>query len=591
MSKAGFRRIAAWGSRWIACWLWFSFWLCLPAGAAEPAREAEHPRLYFTQRDLPALRADRTHGWRGLIGSNLLQSANWCLTRTPRSGWIPPVTPDPAYENLYDRFYAIMGDLAITEHLAFAYAITGESRYGDAARSWVMASCRAWAPEADGQPDSGKAYAVSRLLKGLAVGYDIAFDRFSEGERQEVRSTIRGICARYFTHFFDTPTIRGASYHTHHAVVEWASFGVAALALQGEVPASQDWLQATIQKFKEHLLPKGLAPDGAQVEGATFWASTLQYRLFFLDALRRVTGEDLFREFQPQMRADLALASIAQPKRSTRLDEHHENVILEPAYGQLDYYAPVLLALAREYRQPLHQYLARWDHSLGSLQRTRYITPHGEELLFELGGYAYLWCDASVPARPDPTLPLSWEFPSVGEAYARVSWKPGDLLVGVRQGELVVHAGGETILIEPGTTPQAPPRAGVVELSDTGRHVSLRCPLDTNAAAVLTVRLDRRRRVLSIERSSPDPWSFWSQGEPRREGERFHWKGGARMELEQGQRVEWQPTGFSSRLTVGNGKLVLRDPGDRRYPLTVLHPDGNDLIRVRISLPGGPRTR
>ena len=84
------------------------------------------------------------------IWKNIEQSAQWCLTQTPRREWIAPVEPDPIYENLYDRFYAIMADLAISEHLAFAYALSGEARYGNAARDWVLASCRAWKHEGDG---------------------------------------------------------------------------------------------------------------------------------------------------------------------------------------------------------------------------------------------------------------------------------------------------------------------------------------------------------------------------------------------------------------------------------------------------------
>src|SRR6185295_693289 len=141
---------------------------------------------------------------------------------------------------------------------------------------------------------------------------------------------------------------------------------------------ARKWLEATTRKFEEHVLPNALAPDGAQTEGATFWASTMHYRLFFMDPLRRVTGNDLFKGFSKQMNADLALASIACRKRPG-LDEHQANVVLEPSYGQLDYYAPILLALAREYRRPLYQQLAYWDQSLGSIQHTRYVTPHGEE--------------------------------------------------------------------------------------------------------------------------------------------------------------------------------------------------------------------
>ena len=205
---------------------WFAA-LLLPQ-QVHAATNLGHPRLYFTTNDFPALRAGRFSGTRAMIWKNLAQSADWCLIRTPRAKWIAPISPDLRYENLYDRFYAIMGDLAITEHLAFAYAFSGDARYGEAARQWTLASCRAWQREADDRPDSGKAYAVSRLLKGVAVGYDAAFDRFTEAERIEVREILAHVGRKYFAEWFNTPTISGPGYHTHHAIVEWGSFGVVA---------------------------------------------------------------------------------------------------------------------------------------------------------------------------------------------------------------------------------------------------------------------------------------------------------------------------------------------------------------------------
>ena len=147
--------------------------------------------VYFSTNDLASLRANRFQGTRKLIWGNLAQSADWCLTRDVRQNWIAPVSPDPRYENLYDRFYAIMADLAITEHLSFAYAFSGDARYGEAARQWVLASCRTWQHEADAHPDSGKAYAVSRLLKGVAVGYDAVFDYLTANVRDGI-ATISG---------------------------------------------------------------------------------------------------------------------------------------------------------------------------------------------------------------------------------------------------------------------------------------------------------------------------------------------------------------------------------------------------------------
>ena len=547
--------------------------------AADSITNLAHPRLYFTTNGLPSLRAGRFHGERKKIWKNLEQSADWCLTREPRQAWIAPVSPDPRYENLYDRFYAIMADLAITEHLAFAYAFSGEARYGEAARHWVLASCRAWQHEAEDRPDSGKAYAVSRLLKGVAVGYDTAFDRFTEDEQTEIRDTLARIGRKYFAEWFSTPAIAGAGYHTHHAIVEWGSFGVVALALLGEEPQARQWLDATMRKFENHLVPDGLAPDGAQTEGATFWASTMHYRLFFMDALRRVTGKDLFQPFAKQMGAELALAGVAC-RKEPGLDEHNANVVLEPSYGQLDYYAPILLALAREYRRPIYRRLARWDESLGSLQHTRYVTPHGEELLFELGGYAYLWCDDSVPDKVNEQK-LSWHFPSVDEAYARASWKPGDLLIGVRHSEIVVHAGGHAVLVDLGVTSNSPVGDKVLNVADDGRRAVIRC--GPTSIPSVELELDRRKAKLLLRRSASADWRFWCQGEPKRSGNQLRWKNGTTLVVREGQVSQWSPQGHTTALSVGNGLLPLKDPATRSYPLATISPDiaGNILIEVQ----------
>ena len=54
-----------------------------------------------------------------------------------------------------------------------------------------------------------------------------------------------------------------------------------------ETAGGPPWLDAAIEKFQRDLLPHGLADDGAQAEGASFWASTMFARFLFLDPLRR----------------------------------------------------------------------------------------------------------------------------------------------------------------------------------------------------------------------------------------------------------------------------------------------------------------
>jgi hypothetical protein len=556
-----------------------------PCGAALRAAEPKlgHPRLYFTANDLPRLRAQRGSGQYQKMWKNIQESADWCLTLTPRKQWIAPVSPDPIYENLYDRFYAIMGDLAVAEHLAFAYALSGDERYGEGARQWVLASCRAWRHEADGPVDGSKAYAVCRFLKGVAVGYDVAYDCFSETEREEIRETLGRITRMYYTDYFATPAKAGPGFHTHHAIVEWASFGVAALALLGETPDAKTWLEDTVTKFEKHLLPSGLAADGSQTEGATFWASTMQYRLFFMDALRRVTGKDLFGPYEEYMNADLALASVAAEKHPG-YNRYHQTVVHEPSYGQLDYYSPVLVKLAREYRRPIFQHLALWDNTLGSIQKTRYATPTKKiTLLFEFGGYAYIWYDPTVPAAAGEKR-LSYHFPSVREAYARASWRADDLLVGVstRNGA-VIHAGGHPVLIEQANDRRELP---VKSVEDDGSLALIRC--EGEKGQTLKIELDRPRRRIVIRRQVDGGWNWWCQGNPTRKGNLVTWDDRVRLSVTTGKITAWEPNGYSPKLFTGMGKLPMADPAPDEFPLATIRSaeDGQIVVEVRMTHKG-----
>jgi hypothetical protein len=550
------------------------------SGAGDGTYVTGHPRLFFTPDELTQLRELRDDGLHAQIWANLADSAEWCLERPLRTEWIAPVTPDPIYENLYDRFYAMMHDMSVMEHLAFAYAYSGDERYGAGARDWTLACCRVWRREAEGEPDGGKAYAVSRLLKGLAVAYDCIHPLLEEAERAEIRDTIADIGQAYHDGYFTTPSIAGPGFHTHHAIVEWASFGLAALAILGEYEGAEDWLDVTVTKLEEHLLPMGLAADGAQVEGATFWASTMQYRLFFMDAVRRVAGHDMYEQFAGSMNADLALAAIAAQKTAVH-DENDQTVILSPSYGQVNYYAPVLLALAREYRRPVYQRLALWDGTLGSIQRTRYVTSNGEQLLFELGGYAYAWYDPAAPAEPIEA-PLSFMFKSVNEAYIRDSYEPGGIVAGVRKGRVVVHAGGQAVLVD-----TLSPAAKDVDLHDGGPRARISCSGDAaDGFASQSVRLTRPGR-LTVYWSRSVRRTWWSHTMPERDGNRLTWADGTTLTVERGSIGSVEPDGFVDEKIVGMGKLKLVDPLPKRYPLVTVEPDENGDIVVRVVFGSG----
>src|SRR3954447_19433199 len=181
-----------------------SLLLIQTASAAEqsnkPSHDLQHPRLYFTAADLPQLRAKKHSGIAAHIWANMTRSADWCVQQSPRTEWIPTLEKDPQFENLYDRFYAAMHDAAIVEHLAFTSALSDSGRdiYFPAARTWLLATATTWKNESHNKPDASKAYAVLRVVKALAVGYDVLFDRLTVDERKEVRGAIVVVCDPYY---------------------------------------------------------------------------------------------------------------------------------------------------------------------------------------------------------------------------------------------------------------------------------------------------------------------------------------------------------------------------------------------------------
>lgn len=561
------------------------------AAGDETLRVSGHPRLYMTADELPRLREKRTRGVHAKIWQNLSQSADWCRSQPPRKEWIPTIAPDPIYENLYDRFYAAMHDAAIVEHLAFASALSdpGTDPYFEAARDWTLAAARVWKNEATNKPDASKAYAVLRIMKALAVSYDLLFDRLDESQRAEIRAALVAVCEEYFV-FFQDATTAGEGYNKHHGSVDAAPFGVVALALLGEVPQAAKWLDLMIEKHVKYLLPYALTPSGTNNQSSNFWASTLQYRIFFVDALRRATGRDLFREHPDSLPGRIALAAIAagQP-RDLEYNEMNRSVLFGPCYGQIDYWSPVLVFLAREQRRPIYQHLALWDESLGALQRTRYVTPtRKEELLFSFGGYAYVWYDASVAAQVEDNLPRSFEFPEpeVNEAYVRSSYEPGGIVVAMLKGELVVHAGGRPVLVDRlGTSDVNKPAEPVAELlvADDGARALIRC-VGPKKAEIDEQRIELARPAkLSIRRKTSRDVSWWYAGQPQREGNKFVWRDGTTLEVTRGRVTAVDPNGFEKK-KVHFGGMKFADPKPMVYATVTASPD-NGWLELTIAKP------
>lgn len=555
-------------------------------------------RLFTSRDELGAIRRRMRSGLSRRIWRNLRASAIACTARQPRLVGIEPVDDDPNYENLYDRFYAMMSDAAELEHLAWATAVDPSPTFLTAATTRLAMLPRAWRGEARREPDYGSAYATTRLLRAVAVALDLTAGRISLSARRDAEHFAIELATNLWGGWLCQPGSAGRDATTHHAHMEWGSFGVAALALLDHVPEATRWVDAAVRKFDRDLLPHGLAPDGAQTEGASFWASTMTQRLAFMDALRRVTGIDLFERHEAAMSADISIAAIAVGSSRGRGEHAHASIVFEPGYAQLPYHAPALLGLARFYRRPHLRQLAAWDRSLGFLHEPAPRTARGERLRFALGGHALAWDDPSVGMTGDePRLAL--HFPSVNQAYLRHGWQRGGTVVGVDGGRVVVHRGGRPVLVdlvpervldrhgseaagtgvyrwEPGRLALA-----ITDVVDAagGSFVRAAHPSGTS----LDVELLRSGSV-RIRRTGDAARRWWSAGGAILDGDAIRYPAiQTVVRVRSGRIVRYQARGYREDRRVGYGDLRLIVDREPAYPLVHVEPDDGGRLEVEVA--------
>ena len=150
--------------------------------------------------------------------------------------------------------------------LAMAYRFSGEQVFLDAARNWMNAlvSYEDWASNAD--------IGAGHILIGMSIAYDWLYDDFTEAERQAYRDKMA-----YHANIFYNLLIADNSIwwkynlYSNHNYTNALGLALTAMALYGEVDEAEQWIAAARDNFDEVLAL--LSPDGAALEGASYWAS------------------------------------------------------------------------------------------------------------------------------------------------------------------------------------------------------------------------------------------------------------------------------------------------------------------------------
>jgi hypothetical protein len=189
---------------------------------------------------------------------------------------------------------------AVAEAATMLWIATGEERYLEKAREWLLGSCSwsldasAWA-SGPGPGATDVAYndeAHFRLWRRLPLVYDQLREHLSPDERATVLAHFRARGTRSVEWIKRTGNIERlqrnslAVVPSSHPVRFMPMTALSALALWDELPEARDWWEFAYLYYRDRFPPFG-GDDGGWAEGVAYWRGVIEHAAF-QDALAAI---------------------------------------------------------------------------------------------------------------------------------------------------------------------------------------------------------------------------------------------------------------------------------------------------------------
>lgn len=253
------------------------------------------PRLFVRRQDLDRLRAwaaaDGRDAWQKLIKrAEELVGAEPTPEPAVRASASDSATRQYWWSNRVQTVRALQE----AEILAFAWLLTGDRRYGDAAGRFTLKL-------ADWDPDGPTSFALNceaakPMLHRLARAYDWAWPLFTDAER----SRIRAVLLRRALDAWRSGEVREGAGHLNqpyssHGNRTWHKLAENAIATLGETPESERFLEYAVAKFFA-AYPVWSDDDGGWHEGLAYFAGYMSKAAWWIDIAQSALGIDGFKK-------------------------------------------------------------------------------------------------------------------------------------------------------------------------------------------------------------------------------------------------------------------------------------------------------
>lgn len=272
-----------------------------------PQLVASHPRLYFTQSELPDIRAradDNTSTYRGQTGAQLwgeleqkaqsyLAEDEFTLSYGSVSVTYPlppeqpePIASPPGFSGVYP-YWGNMGS-ALEDRLSvlsLAYAVTEDEAYAERAKSYALALAGwdTWTQPGVGVYTNRE---TAHISLGVSLVYDTLYDTLTPAERTALENALetKGL----FPLYIDSIDRSNSNIQAVRAV----ALGVGGAALLGRSPNADRYLTRAYDYYDWYA--DTLFGSGEQ-EGLFYTNYATDNLLRAADAIARTTGvEELF---------------------------------------------------------------------------------------------------------------------------------------------------------------------------------------------------------------------------------------------------------------------------------------------------------
>ncbi len=203
--------------------------------------------------------------------------------------------------------------------LALVWKITGEQKYLDGAKKWLV-HIASWDPNGITShnlplPDGsiGNDEAGMAILERMAIAYDWIGEELNTEEKSLVLSSLKERGNQLLDYYTEKDFI--SAPWSNHAVRALAFTGLAGLSALGELPEAEKWLEYVIRCYLTSF-PTWGGDDGGWSQGLSYWTAYVLWQTNFLDALQLCSDVDLYKK--PFFRNNGYFAVYFHPPYATR---------------------------------------------------------------------------------------------------------------------------------------------------------------------------------------------------------------------------------------------------------------------------------